>query len=401
MKVSRYHVKLSNLVVTSLIIVADATSAGQVGNATAVPNLNNGGGNKDDKSRVFIKFATGGKMAALNALGQVGGEVIHSFSELNAFAVSLPNAAIDALSRDPKIALVEQDPIISVGPIVQSTAAAASPFDRRRAYHVQTVPYGVDMVQARDVWDVNRDGVVDVGSPTGSNRKICIIDSGFQISHEDLQGINVTGYKGNLPWNQDGDGHGTHVAGTIAAVNNQRGVVGVTPGTVNLHIVRVFGDSGSWAYASDLMDAANRCAIAGANIISMSLGTLTYSATMQDAFNRLNSQGILSIAAAGNDGSTAFSYPASYPSVMSVAAIDSNKVIAYFSQRNSQVDIAAPGVDVISTVDSSYQSYSGTSMATPHVSAVAALVWSAKPSATNEDVCAALCASGEDLGVAG
>jgi hypothetical protein len=151
--------KLSNLVVTSLIIVADATSAGRVGNATAVPNFNNGGGNKDDKSRVFIKFAPSGKTAALNALGQVRGEVIRSFSELNAFAVSLPNTAIDALSRDPKIALVEQDPIISVGPIVQSTASAASPSDWRRAYHVQTVPYGVDMVQAQDVWDVNCDTV--------------------------------------------------------------------------------------------------------------------------------------------------------------------------------------------------------------------------------------------------
>jgi serine protease len=203
-----------------------------------------------------------------------------------------------------------------------------------------------------------------------------------------LPGINVTGYKGNLPWYQNGEGHGTHVAGTIAAVNNHLGFVGVIQGMVNLYIVRVFGDSGSWAYASDLIDAANRCVSACANIISMSLGTPSYSATMEEAFNQLNSQGILSIAAAGNDGNIAFSYPASFPSVMSVAAIDSNKGIAYFSQRNSQVDIAAPRVNVLSTVGSSYVSFSGTSMATPHVSAVAALVWSAKPSATNEDVCA-------------
>ena len=252
-----------------------------------------------------------------------------------------------------------------------------------------------------DVRDANCDSIVDEGSPNGSNRMICIIDSGFLVSHEDLQGINVDGYDGNLPWNQDGDGHGTHVAGTIAAVNNDFGVVGVTPGTVNLYIVRVFADDGDWAYASTLIDAANRCASAGANIISMSLGGNYPSLPERQAFDSLYAQGILSIASAGNDGNTEFSYPASYPSVMSVAAIDSNKAVASFSQRNSQVDIAAPGVDVLSTVGSSYESYDGTSMATPHVSAVAALVWSAMPSATNKDVRSALYSSAEDLGVAG
>ncbi len=386
--------KLSALVVSSLIILADAAAASRLGNSTANPNTGDGGG----MSRVFVEFVPGGKTAALSAFGRLKGEVVKSFGSLDAFAVTLPTSAIDALRRDPKIALVEQDPVRWLGPVI---AAPSSPLDRRRATHGQTVPYGVDMVQARDVWDANRDGIVDVGSPTGSNRMICIIDSGFLVSHEDLQGINVSGYNGNLPWNQDGDGHGTHVAGTIAAVNNHIGVVGVTPGTVNLYIVRVFGDNGGWAYSSDLIDAANRCKSAGANIISMSLGGSSYSATEEAAFNQLTLEGILSIAAAGNSGNTAFSYPASYSSVMSVAAIDSNKNVASFSQRNSQVDIAAPGVNVQSTVGSSYASYSGTSMATPHVSAVAALVWSAKPSATNEDVRSALYATAEDLGVAG
>ena len=196
--------KLSHLVFTSLFILADVAAA--VKNGTAVPNILYGGiGINGDKSRVFIKFVPGGKAAALSALGHVGGEVIHSFSELNTFSVSLPTASIEALRRDPKIAFIEQDPIRSVGPIVRSTAKA-SPFDRRRATDGQTVPYGVDMVQARDVWDANRDGFVDEGSPNGSNRMICIIDTGFLVSHEDLQGINVNGYDGNLPWNEDGGG---------------------------------------------------------------------------------------------------------------------------------------------------------------------------------------------------
>ena len=154
--------KLSDLVFVSLFILADAAAAGRVENATAYPNFFKGEiGDNGDKSRVFIKFVPGGKAAALSALGHVGGEVIHSFSELNTFSISLPTVAIDALRRDPKIAFIEQDPIRSVGPIVRSTTKKASPFDRRRATQGQTVPYGVDMVQARDVWDANRDGKAD------------------------------------------------------------------------------------------------------------------------------------------------------------------------------------------------------------------------------------------------
>ena len=355
-----------------------------------------------NKSRVFIKYAPNKKEAVANAIGAAGGlfhygydTVIHQFGALNTFAASVPTAALEGLSNNPNIVHVEQDPIRTITPIIKSTTAAT---------YGQTVPYGVDMVQARDVWDVDRDGVVDAGAPTGSNHTVCIIDTGFMTSHEDLEGVSVTGYDGDLPWNQDGHGHGTHVAGTIAAVNNHLGVVGVTPGTVNLYIVRVFDDDGWWAYSSDLIDAANRCASAGANIISMSLGGYYASETEYVAFDQLNAQGILSIAAAGNSGNSGSFYPASYPSVISVAAIKSNKVVARFSTRNAEVDIAAPGVQVLSTYSNStsgYVSWSGTSMACPHVAAVAALVWSAKPSATNYEVRAALIATAEDLGVPG
>jgi len=132
-------------------------------------------------------------------------------------------------------------------------------------------------------------------------------------------------------------------------MNNGIGVVGVSPGTVSLYIVRVFGNDGTWAYSSGLVDAAQRCANAGANIISMSLGGGAPSSLEEAAFTQLYAQGILSIAASGNSGGTDFSYPASYPAVVSVAAIDSTKNIANFSTRNNQVDVAAPGVRVLST----------------------------------------------------
>ncbi|KAL3802716.1 hypothetical protein ACHAW5_000968 [Stephanodiscus triporus] len=483
--------------------------------------INNGKG-EGDRSRVYVKYVSGGEGAVANALSAAGGKVHYAFDALNAFAVSVPTAALDGLSHNPNILLVEEDPVRSLTSIIPSTSAALPSPQRRAASTGQTVPYGVDIVQARDVWDSNRDGSVDAGAPTGSNRKVCIIDTGFLVSHEDLQGVSVTGYNGNLPWNEDGDGHGTHVAGTIVAVNNNLGVVGVTPGTVNVYIVRVFGNDGGWAYSSDLVDATNRCAVAGANIISMSLGGSFSSPTERTAFDALlNQKGILSIAAAGNSGDGTNSYPASYSSVMSVAAVDSGKVVATFSTRNAGVDLCAPGVGVLSTTISNkfvgvltvanttyagsyidgaakvsasgelvygglcnssgtwsgkvvlcqqrgsitffdkvqnvlagggvaaviynnvagvfygslsgsaipavglgkvdgeylvannlgtpsvlsfvanYAFFDGTSMATPHVSAVAALVWSAKPTATNLDVRAALIATAEDLGMPG
>ena len=146
-----------------------------------------------------------------------------------------------------------------------------------------------------------------------------------------------------------------------------------------------FGNDGKWAYSSSLIDAANICASAGSHIINMSLGGGKPTSWEQAKFDELYAQGILLIGTANNHGNTDFSYPGSYPSVMSVVAIDSNRVVASFSQRNSKVDIAAPGVDILSTDARSggYASMSGTSMAAPHVSGVAALVWGEVPYATN------------------
>jgi serine protease len=315
------------------------------------------------KVRVFVEFAPHGKGAVQRALNAAGAEFHYEFDELNVFTISLPSAALDGIRRNPNVVLIEEDALRFPIGVMASQQALSLP--------VQEVPYGIDMVQARDVWDADRDGAIDSGAITASNRKICIIDSGFLTSHEDFQGISVSGYNGNLAWNQDGSGHGSHVAGTIAAVNNALGVVGVTPGTVQLYIVRVFGDDGAWAYSSSLLDAAYKCRDAGANIISMSLGGGRANNTEKNGFASLyNSYNILSIAAAGNAGTTALSYPASYDSVVSVAAIDSNKVVASFSQYNSQVELAAPGVGVLSTVpylDSTYISVSGVTYSAGYV----------------------------------
>ena len=275
--------------------------------------------------RYYIEFREHRSDSA-GVIRQAGGRPVHEFPEHKVIAAWLSGRAIEGLRRNPNIAAIEEDP--------------------RREPMGDTTPYGISMVQA-DSAPIN-----DAGA---ANRKICIIDSGYYINHEDLDkdtsvtGDSDSGGAGN--WNEDGCGHGTHVAGTIAALSNGTGVRGVLPsGNVKLHIVKVFGNDCSWTYSSDLIAALKKCRAAGSNVVSMSLGGSFKSRFEENAFNDAYNAGVLSVAAAGNGGNTSYSYPASYSSVVSVAAVDSNKVVADFSQKNNQVELAAPGVSVLSTV---------------------------------------------------
>jgi subtilisin family serine protease len=185
---------------------------------------------------------------------------------------------------------------------------------------------------------------------------VCVIDTGLYWQHEDIADYPseyMLGGHSQDPlsaWDEDGYGHGTHVAGTISALDNDVGVIGVSPGKVSLFMVKVFGQDGLWTYASDLMDAAFTCADNGANIINMSLSGSAGPGAEKKAFAELYEQGILSVAAASNDGTRQRVFPASYDSVISVAATDINNDIADFSNQNKWVELAAPGVDVLSTV---------------------------------------------------
>ncbi|MDH5632311.1 MAG: S8 family serine peptidase [Gammaproteobacteria bacterium] len=301
---------------TSLLLLAGFQSASAAGN--------------NPGERVWIHYNKGKAAQVQQQLGNANAKVHYHFSHINAFAASVPTGALSGLRNNPNVTLIEADP--------------------KRYPSAQTVPYGIDKVQARDIWDTDHDNVIDSGAPTGSGRLVCIIDSGIHAGHEDFAGVNlVGGYPAG--WDTDTCGHGSHVAGTIAAANNNTGVVGVSPGKTSLYIVKVFdGPSCGWSYSSDLVDAAQRCQAAGANIISMSLGGTFSSKAEDNAFAAAYANGVLSIAAAGNDGNTRKSYPASYASVVSVAAVDSNNVVADFSQQNSAVEIAAPGVGILSSV---------------------------------------------------
>jgi serine protease len=274
-----------------------------------------------DPDRVWVKFKAGTQAQVAQSLRGAGGQIHHQFDELGAFAVSVPQQALQGLRNNPNIEYIEPD-------------APRYPM-------AQTRPYGIDMVQAPQAW---------AAGATGSGVMVCVIDSGIHAAHEDFQGVNlVGGYPAG--WNNDTCGHGSHVTGTIAAADNNVGVVGVATGEIDIFTVKVFdGETCGWSYSSNLVDAANRCANAGAKVINMSLGGSFSSTTERNAFQSLYDAGVLSVAAAGNGGNTQMSYPASYDAVISVAAIDQNKAHASFSQRNSQVELAAPGVSVLSTV---------------------------------------------------
>ena len=277
--------------------------------------------------RYMVEFHDFSGAAA--AVRGAGGEVVHEFPEMRVVAARLPEAAARSLQNSPKVKLVApESPRVPMALWNDSTVSG------------ETTPYGIQMVQADQV---------SLGGPMP---RVCIVDSGYRLTHEDLpQEPNVSGYNGNLPWNQDGDGHGTHVAGTIAAVGaNAKGVRGVIQSNANLYIVRVFGDNGKWAYESDLIDALQRCRDAGSKVVSMSLGGgKPIGPWEQNAFDSAYNSGVLTIAAAGNAGDTSTSYPAGYASVVSVAAVDADEAVADFSQKNADVEIAAPGVTVLST----------------------------------------------------
>lgn len=277
--------------------------------------------------RYLVKFRDFKGAAGL--IKAAGGEVALELAPQGAMAAYLPPAALDALRKNPNVEYVE--------------------VDARRYPLAQTKPWGIAMVQADD----QAFAVANASSAS----TVCIIDSGYSRSHEDLQDANVTGTNdsGTGNWYEDSCGHGSHVAGTVAALSNSVGVVGVNGnGLVRLHIEKVFtGADCGWAYSSSLITALNHCKANKASdtnlVVSMSLGGTLSSSTENNAFQTAYNEGVLPVAAAGNGGNTRTSYPAGYASVVSVAAVDSAKNVATFSQQNADVEIAAPGVGVLST----------------------------------------------------
>ncbi|MFN7723664.1 MAG: S8 family serine peptidase [Rubrivivax sp.] len=302
-----------------------------------------------DQVRLIVAYKLDGAPVLRALVAKLGGTVVRDLEDVDALAISLPRAALANLRAAKAVDYVEEDAVRTI----QGARSAAKASAAAVAATSQTVPYGITLTQADQI----------TGTPAWKP-KVCIVDSGIDGGHEDLVGNTMAGK--NLTtsgtWNSDESAHGTHVAGTIAALNNSLGVVGVNGNKqVSLYIAKVFDASDS-ASTSTIVAGINACARARANVVSMSLGGSSASQTEKRALDKLYNRGALLIAASGNAGTTAVSYPAGFPNVMSVAAVDSSMAWASFSQYNPEVEIAAPGVAVQSTVPPNLQSMAVTSV---------------------------------------
>lgn len=323
------------------------------------------------KADVIIRFNKSPGPAEEKLVRTLGGVVSHTYNIIPAIAASIPEAALKGVAHNPHVLSIEPDDAV----------------------------YAVD-TELNNSWGVKRIGAGDVHASTtpntGAGIKIGIIDSGINYTHPDLDGVYAGGYdfvqNDNDP--MDVYGHGTHVAGTACAEDNSFGVVGVAPNCA-LYALRVLNDDGvgSWSKIIAAMDWAVANDL---QVVNLSLGSAKNPGmAVKMAFDNAEAAGLVIAAAAGNSGNAtgrgnSIIYPAKFTSVIAVGATDSADKRASFSSTGSELELVAPGVSVLSTwsdstsasnpqpicVDSvCYYKYgSGTSMASPHVAGVAALV---------------------------
>lgn len=288
-------------------------------------------------------------------------------------------------SIDDDVRYVEPDPIQQ---FVQFT-----PNDARWADQ-----YGPQQIRAPEAWDTT------LGTTA---KNVCIVDTGVRYSHEDLAGARWLGGYDYVsddadPW--DDNGHGTHVASTAAgSTNNGIGIAGVTQsGILGVKVLNALG-SGSY---SDIASGIRWCADNGGHVISMSLGGPSGQTSLLDAVNYAWTEGSLVVAAAGNDGpcSNCVNYPAKYSNAIAVTCTTSSETQCSFSSDGPESELAAPGQSILAawhTSNAAYNTISGTSMSTPHVSGAAALVWSHAPGLTNSELRQLLRDHAQDLGASG
>ncbi|WP_246469364.1 S8 family peptidase [Cohnella nanjingensis] len=280
---------------------------------------------------------------------------------IRGFSCPLPASGIPDAFKG--VIVCEEDPIVSVrAPVRTVETAPASDMN---------IPWGVRRIRAPKAW--NR--------TTGQRVKVGVIDTGVDFQHPDLQhtlerGINLL-QRTMLP--QDDNGHGTHIAGSIAAANPVRGMIGVAPRSA-IYPVKAFDYNGT-AFVSDIILGIEWCVRNRMDVVNMSFGMTTRSKSLLGAVNNAYRSGVLIVASSGNDGKRGtIDFPARFANTVSVGALNRQGRIAKFTNRSALVDIYAPGDKVESAwLRGRRRIMSGTSMATSHVTGAIALLLADKP----------------------
>lgn len=316
----------------------------------------------------------------------VGCSVVRELPSINAIVIELPAFKADAaevkLMRTFQVDLVETDKVVNwLKAVTVAPPAPAAQFDFGGARDIlkkisalkpaaaadPEQPWGIRRVNAEASWSAPRG--------QGQGAVVAVIDTGISRTHPDLAGAVLGGFNALDPkkpdaWDDD-QGHGSHVAGTIAGKRDGKGVVGVAP-LAKLYAVKVLDADGNGGYSS-VIAGIEWAVKKGAKVANMSLGADEGSEALKRAVAAANKAGMTIVAAAGNSGGPV-GFPASYPETLAIAASDVKDAVAEFSSRGPEVDFIAPGVDVKSVnKDGGWVELSGTSMATPHVAGLAAL----------------------------
>lgn len=325
-----------------------------------------------------------------------GCAIIRELSIVPAEVVYLPEQAAEqareSLLKHAQVTRVEDDievRALEAAPGAVAAARPAKPTPKPTPPPPpQTLPWGVAKIQADQAWAVSSGLLVKVG----------ILDTGIDVDHPDLVG-NIAGGTNIIRPNKlydDDNGHGTHVAGIVAAVDNSIGVVGVAK-RAKLYGVKVLNAAGS-GWMSDIAAGLEWCVNNQIQVVNMSLGATADSQTLHDACIAARAAGVVMVVAAGNEGGPVC-YPGAYAEVICVVATDSANHLTSWDNFGSAVDVAAPGVSVYSTYKGGgYSTLSGTSMATPHVAGVAALVLYNQPAYTPDQVQSAVTSTATNLG---
>ena len=388
-----YGVKVNSWVVIIFAIVFIVGLVAAPMGAAAPPDA--------EKVDVLIGFHGSPNPGLVRAFG---GEIYWEFTVVDVIAARIPLRSAEKLGRQPGVRYVELDrPVYSLEINVASAA------------EVQTLPWGIDRVFGDEnysfpTWQY----------PTESKIAVAVLDTGIDRNHEDLAvegGRRFYLVSSGPPWNRlrdddkydDVHGHGTHVAGTIAALDNDRGVVGVAP-DVKLYAVKVLGDDGRGT-TSTVVAGIEWAMEKNIPVLNMSFGSTTSSQTEEDACMAAYKAGHLLVSSAGNSGNKegtgdTVGFPAKYDSVIAVAASDQGDERSWWDWANTgsstgpAVELIAPGSQIKSTEPGdNYGTKNGTSMASPHVAGVAALVWAVDPDLTNVRVRQILRKTAEDLGL--